>query len=411
MAIMMIMPRRNFSITRTAVTAFLIFAIISLSRVYLPGSPTNLLSIPSLGLPHPSLSEIGSNNQVFSNAPSSQKEETEAPVQDPTALENGDASIEQSQLASTTTTTSAASIPLSGLPPDCPSLAGASDVVVVMKTGASEVMDLIPQRLLTQLRCIPHFEIVSDMEQDMGAIHIHDAVASVSEPYKSTHEDFAFWRQLQDHHSRGQDMGILKAGRGWELDKWKNIPALHMVYQMHSDKGWFVFIDADTYLGWPNLLHLLSLHNSSDPWYIGSIWSYGSTAFAQGGTGYIISNAAARMFEDVYDDAHVAKWENDTSTACCGDVMLANAMNDAGVNITAAVPLVQSEPPHRLEWSDGMWCTSAVTWHHVRPYEEESLWGFEQERAKENGGVSFFHPSFNSLSLLPANRTSMPVDR
>jgi len=84
---------------------------------------------------------------------------------------------------------------------------------------------------------------------------------------------------------------------------------------------------------------------------------YGETKFAQDGTGYEVSKAAVDKFQGIRDAEHIATWEHETSTICCGDVMLSIALHDAGVNVSGAWPLLQSELPSMLDWSDRVWCT------------------------------------------------------
>ena len=153
---------------------------------------------------------------------------------------------------------------------------------------------------------------------------------------------------------------------------------LHAAYQKYPDAQWFIFIDADAYIGWINLLQLLSRLDSTEPLYFGSVYVYGETTFAQGGTGYGVSKAAVKRFEKIRDAEHIAAWEHETSTICCGDVMLSIALHDAGVSLSGAWPLLQSDPPSMLDWSDQVWCRPAVSWHHVHAFEVEALWHFEQ---------------------------------
>ncbi|KAJ9654192.1 hypothetical protein H2201_009037 [Coniosporium apollinis] len=267
----------------------------------------------------------------------------------------------------------------------CPSIPGAEEVLVVVKTGATEIFHKLPEQLLTHLRCIPNLMIFSDLEQEIGDYHIYSALDEVSDEYKDNHEDFEFYRKMRKYQAEHQDLSALSSENGWNLDKWKFIPILHKVYQEQPNTKWFVFIEADTFLSWTNLLQLLSRLDPTEPLYFGSAFVLGDTVFAHGGTGYVISNAAAKKFEDIHDQEHIAKWELETSNNCCGDAILAVAFLDAGVPLTPAWPLVQGESPSTLDWSERVWCTPAVTWHHVHPFEIEALWEFEQTWFKQIG--------------------------
>lgn len=171
---------------------------------------------------------------------------------------------------------------------------------------------------------------------------------------------------------------VLGSDKRKDLDKWKNTPMLHAAYQRYPDAQWFVFIDADTYISWINLLQLLGRLDSTEPLYFGAIFWYGETKFAHDGSGYGVSKAAAERFEEIRDAERIAAWEYKTSTICCGDVMLSVAWHDAGVNVSGAGPLVQHNPPSMFDWWMQAWCTPAVSWHHVRAFEVEALWHFEQ---------------------------------
>lgn len=273
----------------------------------------------------------------------------------------------------TTTSVDTENIPL------CRQLPGADKVVVIVKTGATEVFARLPQQLLTLAECVPKFMVFSDMAQDMGDFHIYDALDEVGKEYKENHEDFKFYNQVHTAHAAHGDVSVLGSEKGWNLDKWKNIPMLHKAYTVHPDADWYMTIDADTYLGWTNLLLLLNKMDPEEPLYAGCVYWHGPTAFAQGGTGYLLSRASVKKFEDIRNPEKIADWEKETSTICCGDVMLGVAMGHAGVSVSGAWPMFQVDPPSGLTWSDAYWCKPAITWHHSPTYEVEALWDFEKE--------------------------------
>jgi hypothetical protein len=263
--------------------------------------------------------------------------------------------------------------------PPCRRLPGADKVVVMVKTGATEVFSRIPEQLVTLAECVPNFMVFSDMEQHIGEFHIQDALDEIGQEYKEGHEDFQFYNAIRAAHKSYGDVSVLGSDKAWALDKWKNIPMLHKAYLKYPDAEWFVTIDADTYLSWMNLLLLLDRLDPEDPLYAGCVYWHGPTAFAQGGTGYVLSRKAVEKFEKVRTPEKIAAWEKETSTICCGDVMLSVAMGHAGVFVQGAWPMFQVDPPSGYVFGDGTWCTPAITWHHTHSYEVEALWQFEQE--------------------------------
>lgn len=270
----------------------------------------------------------------------------------------------------------------------CPDVPGAENILLLMKTGATELFTRVPTSLLTFIRCVPNFMIFSDLAQDVGSYSVYDALYNVSQSYKDSHEDFTFYHELQQIYRAQGDVTKLMEGsmykeKGWNLDKWKNIPMMHAAYEdfvwrQQKDIRWFVTIDADTYLSITNLARVLATLDHRQPHYIGTIYFHGETAFAQGGTGYIVSRRAVEMLEDIWSDAYVSKWEEETARTCCGDVMMSIALQDAGVNVTSGWPLLQPSAPKDTDWGDWSWCEPSLTWHHIRPFEVEALYEFER---------------------------------
>ncbi|KIW14601.1 hypothetical protein PV08_07385 [Exophiala spinifera] len=262
--------------------------------------------------------------------------------------------------------------------PACRQLPGADRVVVIVKTGATEVFARLPQQLITLAACVPNLMIFSDMEQDVGQFHLYDALDEIGPEYRDHHEDFDFYHDIHRAHAMHGDVSLLGSQKGWNLDKWKNIPMLHKAYTQYPKADWFVTIDADTYLGWTNLLLLLNRLNPEDPLYAGCVYWHGPTQFAQGGTGYLLSRNAVEKFEAIRTPERIADWERETSTICCGDVMLGVAMGQAGVDVRGSWPMFQVEPPCSLSWTPPYWCSPAITWHHVHTYDIQALWEFEK---------------------------------
>ncbi|KAF2260395.1 hypothetical protein CC78DRAFT_584814 [Lojkania enalia] len=57
---------------------------------------------------------------------------------------------------------------------------------------------------------------------------------------------------------------------------------------------WYIFIEADTYLLWPNLVAYLSHLDTSKNYYIGKHMYIGDILFAHGGSGFVLSESATR---------------------------------------------------------------------------------------------------------------------
>ncbi|KAJ8110740.1 hypothetical protein OPT61_g6493 [Boeremia exigua] len=112
----------------------------------------------------------------------------------------------------------------------------AEDVLVVLKTGATEVLEKLPAHLDTTLRCIPNYVIYSDYEEDIEGQHIFDVFDDISPELKDRDPDFEVYRQLKARGREGLSMnGIDHDGSGpigmlsnpaWKLDKFKFLPMI-----------------------------------------------------------------------------------------------------------------------------------------------------------------------------------------
>lgn len=287
---------------------------------------------------------------------------------------------------------------------ECLSMPGAEKIMIVLKvcclihmfdgsyllthvppkTGATEIYDKLPTQLVTLFRCTPHYLIFSDLAQTFADYPIYDALDTVGSEYKDHHGDFELYRKLQTYHREGQNPSKLKGDEGWFLDKWKFFPMLHESYRMAPPEvEWFVYMEADTSVSWPNLLQLLQSLKPNSPVYMGAQNILGDSNFAHGGSGFVVSRSAAKKMEDRRQkegaDAYDRRWESVISSSCCGDEVIARALLEVGVPLLPSWPRIQGETLSTLDWTEKHWCTPAVTWHHVTPAQVDVMWQFQKQ--------------------------------
>ncbi|OQN99746.1 hypothetical protein B0A48_14516 [Cryoendolithus antarcticus] len=273
----------------------------------------------------------------------------------------------------------------------CLTAPGASKVLILLKTGATELYSKLPTHLLTLFKCTPHYMLFSDLEQTYSGFRIHDALAPVSQDIRDHHEDFELYRKLLQYQREGQDVGLLKGDTGWNLDKWKFLPMLFRSFEEAPEEiEWFVMIEADTSVSWNNLLlWLATMKGATKPYYLGAQNVIGDTTFAHGGSGVIISRQAARQLQAVREkegkEAYDKRWESLTAESCCGDEIIARALLEANVPLTPTWPVIQGETVATLDWTASHWCSVAITWHHVAPIELDALWQFQTQWVDEHG--------------------------
>ncbi|KAK3650012.1 hypothetical protein LTR56_006599 [Elasticomyces elasticus] len=274
----------------------------------------------------------------------------------------------------------------------CATLPGADKVMVLLKTGATELYQKLPTHVVTTFTCVPHFMIFSDLAQTFADIPVHDAIAPVSKQFREHHEDFELYRKLQKYHREGQDMSKLKGDGGWNLDKWKFLPMLYQAFEAAEKLDgieWFMMIEADTSVSWTNLLQWLKTMDPKQAHYLGAQNVIGDTTFAHGGSGVVVSRHTADLMlrnrNAIGKKAYDEKWEELTSTSCCGDEIIARAFKEVGVELTPAWPLIQGETVSTVDWTTNHWCTPAITWHHVSPIEVDSLFQFQSDWVDDHG--------------------------
>jgi hypothetical protein len=225
--------------------------------------------------------------------------------------------------------------PVPSADPACEGFPDTSKVLLVMKTGASEAYARVPTQLMTMLRCLPDFLIFSDMDQNIGGHPIHDSLSTVLAEAQEGNSDFDLYRRqkwcLVDQENCNK-LGN-PAREGWNLDKYKNVHIAEKSYAMRPGYDWYLFVDADTYVLWPNLMQWLKKLDPTKKLYLGSVTMINNFSFGHGGSGYLVSKAAMEDF--VGKNKGVGnQWDVRAKGECCGDYIFALALKnktDVGV--------------------------------------------------------------------------------
>ncbi|KAF2112056.1 hypothetical protein BDV96DRAFT_649418 [Lophiotrema nucula] len=285
----------------------------------------------------------------------------------------------------------------------------ADDVLIVLRTGATESREKLPVHFQTTLRCVPHFVVFSDLDEEIDGHAVHDVLGGVSDDMKKEHDDFKLYRHLKEHGRQGlrdQQVMMTESGSskgdylntendGWKLDKWKFLPMVDQAYQHMPNAKWFVFIESDTFLSWHNLMEYLSNFDANKPYYIGKHLYINDIEFGYGGAGFILSNPAVRKVTE-HRSVRVRDYEDFTATHWVGDCALGKVLEDIKIPLHRAFPHLQGDSPATLDPATNKidrdaWCYPAVTYHHVSPSEISALWKFEQSWVKKHDGALLRH--------------------
>jgi hypothetical protein len=305
----------------------------------------------------------------------------------------------------------------------CPPLPGIDDVLVVMKTGVTEARKKVPIHFRTTLKCIPHYVIYSDFEEEIEGVKIYDALSTIDPEVKRRVQDFDIYNRIAGKGRKGleqqdfADEDNTNFGKpnnpGWKLDKWKFLPMAQEALKYKPDAKWFVFMEADTYPSWPTLLAWLAKFDHRKPFYLGTETQIGETVFAHGGSGFMLSNPALTKASEQYEKRR-AELDDYTDGHWAGDCVLGKVLADAGVGLHFSWPILQNSNLGELdEFTTALyrepWCYIAIALHHLNAEQIEDLWRFEQKRWHE---VSLPLTSlYNTLLTTPEKQTHPPPQR
>ncbi|KAK9368238.1 hypothetical protein V1509DRAFT_623458 [Lipomyces kononenkoae] len=276
---------------------------------------------------------------------------------------------------------------------------GTEDVFLMIKTGATVLWQRFPIHIATTLPQLPHFAVYSDAPDVVAGIPVIDILAD-TKPATKASDQFETWRQQQALLNEHANIEISQAGitGGWHLDKYKNLPMVAHGYKAYPTAKWYIFMDADTYILWPNMMRWLSTLNSEDLLYMGSVtYLGGKTPFVHGGSGVVMSGALIRKTFGQEPDLG-SQYESYAKVHCCGDHILSHAFRDRNVIPVLTgdgYPFVswrfqggyhgdlQAEPPITVRFSKLNWCEEIVTFHHLTAHDIEQLYEFEQKFSRD----------------------------
>lgn len=222
-------------------------------------------------------------------------------------------------------------VPPTNRDPICDGFPDTSGILLVMKTGATEAYDRLPVQIMTVLKCLPDFLLFSDLDQHIGGFHVRDSLETVLSEAQEGNPDFDLYRaQKQCLVNQDECSKILGSAdsAGWNLDKYKNIHMAEKAYRLRPDYDWYVFVDADTYVSWPNMVYALKKLDPAVEKYLGVPTMIGDRLFAHGGSGYIMSRGAMREFVGKHPGI-ANSYDISIQNNCCGDFVFALALFDS----------------------------------------------------------------------------------
>lgn len=262
----------------------------------------------------------------------------------------------------------------------CKHAQGAQHVMVVIRTSKAEIATTLPTRLESLLECVPNFAIFSDHAGEINGYKVHNALEPISGDTKRGHAEFHEYQLMHADAEHEPDAAKTK-----ELEKWKFLPMVYQAYHLRPSARFFIFIEADTSLSWTNLLQWVGRLDYRIPYHSGAPTFMGGVQISQRGAGILLSQGALRRYVKSYDELYESKWEAQIAKECCGDLLLSMALNDAHVELYSSWPMLQTEQPSTLDYTQKLWCVPAVSWHHMVGDHLRDMWKNEKKWVEAKG--------------------------
>lgn len=269
-----------------------------------------------------------------------------------------------------------------------------ADVQVVLKLGASQPAEQVTSHLNHVANCIDNLLIVSDKEENVGRFQTYDIIANLpSAYYQNKHADLKAHAEINDPDVENPGKAI-SSKAGWNLDRFKFLPMVEYAFHERPQAKWFVFLEADTYLVWDSLFHLLGQYDPTEAWYMGSptpgrpLETGERTFFAFGGAGFVLSTAAIQKLvarnltaeEGSISEQYIDLVKDD----CCGDSVLGFALANKGVNLAGLYPHFNPQSLHGIPFRDRYWCQAVISLHKSHPRDLADFTKFVNQNRDEN---------------------------
>jgi hypothetical protein len=271
-------------------------------------------------------------------------------------------------------------------------------IAVILKTGALDTRR-IPSTLSTSLSCVKdNVVVLSDLEQHVEGLQVHDILSRYSQEAMEGNEEFDIYRKqlalkAEGRESELESLSTMLApprdwrtkgkSAGWALDKYKWLHMIDMAWDLNPNRLWYVFVETDTYLSWPNLKRWLQTFDPMKKHYMGLAIRKSDFRepyyFAQGGAGLVISGTA--MYEFAVERRGLASsYDHRIKDWWAGDFLIADVLWDhMGLAVTQSIPLFSSQHPEGVPMYDRAFCQAAITMHHMKAHDFNHI--FEHERA------------------------------
>lgn len=277
------------------------------------------------------------------------------------------------------------------LPPDAqrrktsqaetPHRVDANQLVVTIKTTALDAYAKLPSTLLLT-NTIYHetLNVVSDLQMDIGAFHVHDVLDRFDMNFMVSNPDLERYRR-QLHFAQGSiDIGMLREADTEKekevmarLDKYKYLRMLERAWELKPDRSWYAFVDADTYLVRSNTLAWLGQFDPSEPMFFANPPEYGTNMF-------VLSGQAMRALL-VDREGVIRTWDSRIPGFRSGFDLLTSALStELRLGFNRTWPGISGFHPATAPYGPGFWCEPIIAMDRVPAELASDMWRLQRDR-------------------------------
>ncbi|KAI0847185.1 hypothetical protein F5Y00DRAFT_271299 [Daldinia vernicosa] len=282
--------------------------------------------------------------------------------------------------------------------PACPQSDFQNDILVVLRVDVTEIHEKLPIHFETVLRCVPDYVIYSDAEETIGDHHIYDFLGQANETLRNAISEFELYNQLhismrEEQECQKRRLGSTPQPPNKRLQQWKLLPIADRALKYRPQARWFVFLEADTYMVWPNVLEYLAKFNAEQPYYLGGGMNISDVLFPPKGLGFALSNPAIKKVAEYWKE-YQNEWRQSSNERWVGDITLEHALGGIEKDLIRTFPYLQVNGLTTLDWAvlgseKRFQCPAPLIFHHMTEEEFTTMWKFEQERLHRNWGKGF----------------------
>lgn len=216
-------------------------------------------------------------------------------------------------------------------------------------------------------------------EQDIAGHHVHDVLDRVSKQIMVENKEFRFYEDQMDC-AGPQEQCEDDPVKAIELEKYMTINMVARAWELRPGRDWYVFIEDETYVIWPNLIHWLRkrARRDRDP-FVGSVVMLSGFPFAHGSSGFAVSGPLIKHWLKEFPNA-TDTYNKLARQMPYGSLVFAKALEQAGAGIKQVHPMFNGENPTTAPFGLNHWCQPVFTMATMSMEKISNVWEYEKSR-------------------------------